>query len=65
MSDALEHAFAIVKAQAAVRPMTEDEMLAMLGTLTKRLEALSRDDAGESARAGPEALHTGEEHRVP
>lgn len=49
MNECLEQSLELVKAQAAVRPMTEDEMLAMLGTLTQRLEAMSRDDAGESA----------------
>ena len=40
MNDTMKEALALVKAQASVRPMTEDEIIASVASLTKKLEAL-------------------------
>lgn len=53
MTDYLEQALELTKAQAAVRVMTEEEMTAMISSLTASLKKLSEGDSVPEAE--PEA----------
>jgi predicted transcriptional regulator len=52
MSDFLKEALDIVKAQAAVRPMTEDEITSMVRKISSGLSGLSTGDEAPVATAG-------------
>lgn len=50
MEDALKHALELVKAQASVRIMSEDEMTAMIASLAEKIKKISTPEDQEDAR---------------
>ena len=52
MEDYLKHAIELVKAQASVRIMSEEEIAAMISSLAGKLKKLDSSDEGEEIVAG-------------